>query len=189
MEIKKLEYGDGKIISELIESTNIKHSLENNSNSGFLLYNYGEDNYNKRLKLSNNYSFGCFENNKLVGCVLAYSLDFLIKNNQFIKHEEKVINHIKSLNREIIWGEQIALEFNKRRRLLGKLMMKSIYKEMISQNIYFFSCMVALYPNLNKAGLHFMLSDNKKYNIDKTILENDTVWAILINKYKIYGTK
>lgn len=185
MIIRRLVFGDGKKISELIEKTNIKYSSENNSKTGFLLYNYGEDDYDERLKTSNTYSFGCFEEDKLVGCVLAYSLELLIKNNQFIKHEEKVITYIKSFNKKIIWGEQIALEYNKRRMFYGKSMMKRIYDEMINNNISFFSCMVALYPNLNKAGLNFMLSDNVKYNINKTILENDTIWAILINKYKI----
>ncbi|WP_417558408.1 GNAT family N-acetyltransferase [Mesoflavibacter zeaxanthinifaciens] len=181
MTIKRLTVNDASSITNLIKSTNFEYSELNNSNSGFLLYNYGEDNYKERLKQYSHYSFGCFEGDNLVGCVLAYPLKFLKENNEFVAHESLVFNELLSLkNQNMVWGEQIAILPNKRRKLYGKLLMRKIYDKMKDDNLLYFSCMVSLFPNLNKAGVNFLNSE-KYYHIFKTVEENGTVWGLFLS--------
>lgn len=187
--ISKINFEDAVRIANFVEKINIKYK-DNHEYSGFLLYNFGAEDYQKRLKISNDISFLYSENGKIISFVLAYKGSLLKEYSFLIKHEKNIIREVlliceKLKINDFVWGEQIGVISEKRRKGFGELMLNLIFNYMKTNKIKDFFCMVSLCPNTNTAGLNFLLSE-KKFNIVRIVQEVDVKWAILHRNLKEY---
>jgi N-acetylglutamate synthase-like GNAT family acetyltransferase len=175
MIVKHAKPEDAQRVCELANILKIKQN--DKSQSGFLIYPLNESGYNIRTK--SKYFYIAEDNSKIDGFLMCYDSNTL---NNYLKdgllsHEDGLVGFVAKQTQPFVFGDQIGVNPDNKRKNLGTEMMNELFKNMKKNNIFTMYVGILHKPTKNITSISFCNKIGFK-EIAEVTNEDKTVWGI-----------
>jgi hypothetical protein len=159
------QHTDTSAISHIVKQVN-KGIKDNTEESGFLIFDLGINEYARKLRSPNRYSFVVEgPSGAAIGFILCMDrqgVEADLQNGQ-LGYEKDILSipFDKAGGENFIWGDQMAVfPPPERRSGVGRSLLENVFQAMREANIKHFFGMIALHPHTNIAGLNFLIKSD-----------------------------
>ncbi len=157
-----VQHSDTSAISYIVKQVN-KSINFNTEESGFLIFDLGVEEYTRKLRSPNKFSFVVEgPSGEAIGfilCIDRQGVERDLQNGQ-LEYEKEILNipFDKARGENFIWGDQMAVFPPSERYLgVGRSLLENVFQAMKAARIKHFFGMIALHPHTNIAGLNFLI--------------------------------
>lgn len=164
--VRKAKRGDESAIFTLADKSTLKKLKQKKSKSGFIIYSKSPEQFFERIRVCK-YFFVAMESSKIIGYLLANSLDELKKLKEDISYLE-ILGKF-SRGKDVVYLDQLVVEVKHAGKGIGQRLLNHLYSQLNSKYVVGF---IVHSPVRNQRSIDFFVKKNRWSLIREVQIEN-----------------